>query len=129
MSRKQIINGQEFEIEEDSPTEVITGHFQTSIKDVELANKLARYHEVTTELAALEAVKDALRKELIDAGKGAESLMAGDYAAFFKKVQGRVSCDWKEAYRDAVGEMPEADVSKYVKKGEDTIRMEVKRIR
>jgi predicted phage-related endonuclease len=119
---------EEYEIEE-SPAEVITGHFQKSIKDVELAKKLSRYYELKTEIEILEQRKEEIGKELKEAGKGVESLMAGDYAAFFQKVSGRVSTDWKQAYRDAVGEMPSEDVSKYVKKGDDTIRMEVKKIR
>ena len=117
----------EYEIEEDAHPTV--EHFKQPIDKIELAKKLSRYHEVSIELAALEGLQKSLRAELIEAGKGEESVMAGDYAAFFKKVQGRVSCDWKQAYRDAVGEMPEADVSKYVKKGEESIRVEVKKLK
>jgi hypothetical protein len=111
------------------PADVITGHFQKDIKDVELAKMLARYLEVTTEIAALEAVKDDLRKELLERGRGVESIMAGDYAAFFQKVSGRVTTDWKQAYRDSVGEMPVDDVKKYVRKGEDSVRVDVKKLR
>ena len=118
---------EEYEIEE--PSHPTAQHFQQDISQIELAKKLARYHELQTEILALEASKDAIRGELIKAGNGEESLMAGEYAAFFKKVQGRVSCDWKQAYRDAVGEMPEADVTKYVKKGDDTVRVEVKKLK
>lgn len=118
---------EEYEIEEEANP--IAEHFKQPISQIELAKKMARYHEVCIELASLEALKDALRAELIEAGKGEESIMAGDYAAFFKKVQGRVSCDWKQAYRDAVGEMPESDVTKYVRKGEESIRVEVKKLK
>ena len=118
---------EEYEIEEASHPTV--EHFKQDIAWIELSKKLARYHEIQTEILALEASRDALRGEIIQAGRGQESVMAGDYAAFFKKVQGRVSCDWKAAYRDAVGEMPEADVSKYVKKGEESIRVEVKKLK
>lgn len=119
---------EEYEIEE-TPAEVITGHFQKSIKTTELEKMLARYYEVTTEIASLEAVKDALRKELLEAGRGVESVMAGDYAAFFQKVSGRVTTDWAQAFRDLVGEMKSEDVSKYVRKGNDTVRMDVKKVR
>jgi hypothetical protein len=114
---------------EEGPADVITGHFQKDIKDIELAKMLARYMEVTTEIAALEAVKDDLRKELLERGRGVESIMAGDYAAFFQKVSGRVTTDWKQAYRDSVGEMPGDDVKKYVRKGEDSVRVDVKKLR
>jgi hypothetical protein len=114
---------------EEGPADVITGHFQKDIKDIELAKMLARYLEVTTEIAALEAVKDDLRKELLERGRGVESIMAGDYAAFFQKVSGRVTTDWKQAYRDSVGEMPGDDVKKYVRKGEDSVRVDVKKLR
>jgi hypothetical protein len=120
-------NGEEFEIEEEvNPT---VEHFKQPIGEIELAKKLARYRELATEIEILEEAKDHLRKELLEAGRGMESLTAGDYAAFFQKVSGRVTTDWKQAYRDAVGEMPSEDVSKYVTKGQDTTRMEVKRIR
>ena len=127
MSKKTIINGEEYEIEDDAQSTV--DHFKQSISQIELAKMLARYHEVTTEIAALEAVKDDLRKELLIAGRGAESIMAGDYAAFFQKVSGRVTTDWKTAFRDFVGEMKPEDVSRYVKKGEETVRMDVRRVR
>lgn len=113
---------------ETAPQKIVE-HFKQAISSGELAAKLARYYEIGTELLALEATKDALRAELIELGKGEESIMAGSYAAFFKKVAGRASCDWKQAYRDAVGEMPEADVSKYIKKAEDSIRVEVKKLK
>jgi hypothetical protein len=122
------MNDEEFTFDE-GPADVITGHFQKDIKDVELAKMLARYMEVTTEIAALEAVKDDLRKELLERGRGVESIMAGDYAAFFQKVSGRVTTDWKQAYRDSVGEMPGEDVKKYVRKGEDSVRVDVKKLR
>jgi predicted phage-related endonuclease len=117
----------EYEVEEDANP--VVEHFKQSISEIELAKKLSRYYELKTEIEILEQRKEEIGKELKEAGRGAESLMAGDYAAFFQKVSGRVTTDWKQAYRDAVGEMPSEDVSKYVKKGEDTIRMEVKRIR
>lgn len=128
MANKVKVNGEEFEIEE-TPAEVVTGHFQKSIKDIELAKMLERYMEVTTEIAALEAIKDGLRAELLERGRGVESVMAGNYAAFFQKVSGRVTTDWKQAYRDSVGEMPSEDVKKYVKRGEDSVRVEVKKLR
>ncbi len=127
MSKKVTVNGEVFEIEEDSHP--VAEHFKQDIAWIELSKKLARYHEVCIELASLEAIKEDLRAELIKAGNGQESLMAGDYAAFFKKVSGRVSTDWKKAYRDAVGEMPSEDVSKYVTKADDTVRIEVKKLK
>lgn len=119
----------EYEVEEDRPQDVITGHFKQNISQIELAKKLARYHELKTEIEILEQRKEEIGKELKDAGKGVESLMAGDYAAFFTKVSGRASTDWKTAYKDAVGDMPKEDVSKYTKKGDDYIKMEVKKVR
>lgn len=127
MSKKVTVNGEVFEVEEDANP--IAEHFKQPISQIELAKKLARYHEVSVELAALESLKDALRTELLEAGKGEDSVMAGDYAAFFKKVQGRVSCDWEQAYHDAVGEMPSEDVTKYVRKGKESIRIEIKKLK
>ena len=111
---------------EDEPT---VAHFKRPIGQIELEKTLARYHEITTEMAALEAVRDDLRKELLERGRGVESVMAGDYAAFFQKVSGRVTTDWKQAFRDLVGEMRPEDVSKYVRKGEDSVRIDVKKVR
>ncbi len=118
---------EEYEIEEEvHPT---VEHFKHDIAWIELAKKLERYHEIQTEILALEASKAAIRDELLKAGNGQDSIMAGHYAAFFTKVRGRASCDWKAAYKDAVGEMPEADVHKYTKKAEDSVRVEVKRLK
>lgn len=115
---------EEYEIEE-SP---VVSHFKQPISEIELGKKLARYHELVTEIQALEASKDILRSELLEAGKGMESINAGGYAAFFKTVSGRVTTDWKQAYKDAVGEMPETDVRKYTKQSEDSVRVEVKKL-
>ncbi len=126
MSKTIKVNGEEFEVEDDSHPTV--EHFKQSISEIELGKKLARYYELTTEITALEAAKDALRAELLELGKGERSVMGGGYAAFYTKVSGRVSTDWKQAYKDAVGEMTSDDVSKYVRRGEDTIKVEVRRL-
>jgi len=126
-TKKAIINGEEYEIEEEAHP--VAEHFKQSIGEIELAKKLARYHELATDIAALEGLRESLRKELLQLGRGEESIAAGDYAAFFQKVSGRVTTDWKQAYRDAVGEMPSEDVTKYVRKGEDSVRVEVKKLR
>lgn len=117
---------QEIEFKEDAHP--VSQHFQKSISAIELEKKLAYYLELCTDIDALTATKDALRKELIEAGRGEESILAGNYACFFKKIAGRVSTDWKRAYKDAVGEMPEAEVQKYITRGEESIRVEVKRL-
>lgn len=114
----------DYEIEE-TPAERIVSHFKGN---VELSEQLARYYELSVEIASLEGIKEDLRKQLLEAGKGEESLSAGGYVAFFKKVKGRCTVDWQRAYRDSVGEMPEADVQKYIKQGQDSNRVEVKRI-
>lgn len=114
--------------EQEAKVQKIVDNFKMGIKEGELAAKLAHYHELCTEITAMEASKDALRKEILEAGKGEESITAGGYAAFFKKVSGRVSTDWKRAYKDAVGEMPEEDAEKYITKGDDTFRLEVKKL-
>jgi hypothetical protein len=117
---------EEYEVEEEiHPT---AAHFEKPISEIELGKKLAYYHELCTEIEAMEASKAALRKEILEAGKGEESIMGGGYACFFKKVAGRSSCDWKTAYKDAVGAMPEKDVAKYITRGEESVRIEVKKL-
>lgn len=118
---------EEYEIEETYADEV-QKHFKQSISEIELGKKLARYHEIMTEIEAMNSCKEALRSEILLLGKGEESISAGGYAAFFKKVAGRSSCDWKAAYKDAVGAMPEKDVEKYITRGEESVRVEVRRI-
>jgi hypothetical protein len=118
--------GESYEIEEEvHPT---VQHFTKSISEIELAKKLARYRELSTEIEALEASKDALRKELLELGKGEESVMAGGYVAFYKAVKVRESIDWKRYVSDVVGKVPDADLAPYTKRSEDTIRLEVKKI-
>ena len=119
--------GETYEIEEEA-AHPIAAHFKQPISQIEVEKKLAYYFEVMTEISALEATKEQLRKDILELGKGQESLSAGKYAAFFKKVSGRVSCDWQKAYKDAVGEMTEEDARKYIKRGEDTVRVEIKKL-
>lgn len=114
--------------DQEAQVQKIVNNFKQGIQEGELAAKLARYREIQTEIESLEAIKESLRQEFIQLGRGEESISAGGFACFFKKVAGRVSTDWKQAYRDAVGEMSEADVSKYVKKGEESIRVEVRKL-
>lgn len=123
------MSGEEYEIEEDGPAEVITGHFRQTIPDIELAKKLARYRELATEIEVLEEAKDRIRKELLELGKGCESLMAGDYAAFFKPVKGRVSIDWQGYCKSQIKNIPPEELAPYTKQGEDSVRLEVKKVR
>ena len=118
--------GETYEIEDEMHS--TAKHFTQKISEIEIGKKLAAYREVCTELEALEASKEILRKEILELGKGTDSIMGGGYAAFFKTVSGRVSCDWQQAYKDAVGEMSEEDVQKYITKGKDSVRLEVKKL-
>lgn len=120
-------NESEWELaEENKGAKAVTDFFSAEgLKEEDLK----AYFEMKAEVEMLQGLLEEKRNYILEKTKGMESAMAGEYAAFFQKVSGRVTTDWKTAYRDAVGEMPSADVSKYVKKGEDTIRMEVKKIR
>jgi len=116
----------EYEIEEDAhPT---AEHFKQPIEQIELGKKLARYRELATEIEILEEAKERLRKELIELGKGEESITAGGYAAFFKRVKGRESFDWKRFSEDKVGKPTDEDKEKYGKTGEDSVRVEVRKL-
>lgn len=126
MSKKVIVNGEEMEIEEEAHP--VAAHFQKSISQIELEKKLAYYLELTTEIEALTATKDALRKEILEAGKGEESLMAGNYVAFFKAVKGRTTVDWQGYAKAQLKDIPAAELEPYTKRGEDSVRVEVKRI-
>jgi len=123
---------EEYEIEED-PAEAIPKHFQQPISQIELAKKMARYYELKTEIELMKERLDELTKELKEAGKGEESVMAGDYAAFFTKVTGRVTTDWPRFLNEFVipkiGKLQEGDMTPFIKRGEDTVRMEVKKLR
>ncbi len=119
---------EEYEIEQDPGTEVVT-HFKQPITQIELAKKLARYRELATEIEILEEAKERIRKELLEAGRGEESITAGDYAAFFKTVKGRVSVNWEGYCKAQMKDIPQVELEPYTKRSEDTVRMEVKKIR
>lgn len=114
--------------EQESQVQKIVDNFKMGIKEGELAKKLARYRELSTEIEALEASKDALRKELLELGKGEESIMAGGYAAFFKAVKGRESFDWKGWATEVAGKPTDKDKERWTTFGEPSTRIEVKRI-
>lgn len=117
--------GEEYEIEEDNPIAV---HFGKPIVEIELGKKLSRYHELCVEIASLEGLKDALREEIIHAGRGMESINAGGYVAFFKKVSGRVSTNWEAYARSQIKDITADELRPYIKRGEDSVRVEVKRL-
>lgn len=119
-------NLNDYEIEEDRHP--VAEHFQKSISQIELEKKLAYYLELTTEIEALTATKDAIRKEILEAGKGEESLMAGNYVAFFKAVKGRTTVDWQGYAKAQLKDIPAAELEPYTKRGEDSIRLEVKKL-
>lgn len=119
---------EEIDWDKEAEASTITEHFKQPIAQVELEKKLARYHELKAEVDIMQDAVERLKAEILEAGKGQESVAAGKYVAFLQTVQGRVSCEWQKAYKDAVGEMTEEDVKKYVTRGKDSIRLTVKRI-
>lgn len=126
MAKTVKVNGEEFEVEEEvHPT---ARHFSQSMNEIELSKKLARYREIQTEIEALEALKDSLRQEFIQLGKGEEFIKAGDHVCYFKQVKGRESFQWKEWATKLCGKPTEADLKEFTKHGEDSVRIEVRRM-
>ena len=114
---------EEYEIEE-SDAEKTVKYFGGESTEEDLRS----IYELKTEIASLDALVEEKIRQVKEQNKGMENVQRGKYVASLKTVSGRVTTDWKQAYKDAVGEMPGADASKYIKKSDDSVRLEVRRI-
>lgn len=115
---------EEYEIEEATPAETVVQHFKGETTEEDLRS----IHELKVEIASMEAILEEKIRQVKEQNKGMENVQRGKYIASLKVISGRVTCDWKQAYRDAVGEMPEAEVQKYIKRSDDSVRLEVRRL-
>ena len=112
MSKKVMINGEEYEIEEDrNPVaQEIVQHFSGVSEE-----ELEQYQERDTEIAALEALNEPIKKRLVDDAKksGAEFYQRGKFVAVFEHVKGAKRLDPKKVKKfleDQLGKLSDTDL-------------------
>jgi len=89
---------------------------------------LRAYHEMKAEIEALEGLLEEKRKHILKVCRGMDQAKAGKFAVFFTKVKGRETFDWKAWATGLCGKPSDADREKYTKTGEESTRMDVKRL-
>jgi len=129
MSKKVMVNGEAYEVEEDKPTnpgaQEVVSHFMASdLKEDDLKS----YMDLKTELEHLTEIVKQKREALLEKCRGMESAKAGNYVAFFKSVKGRQTVDWQGFVTAQIGKPSQADLAPYTKQSEDSIRIEVKKL-
>lgn len=120
---------EEYEIDDERPlnkgAKTVVDHFMSS--DLKEAD-LAEYMDLKTELDALTDLVKAKRDVILEKCKGMESAKAGKYVAFLKTVKGRKSVKWEKFAKAMIGEIKDGDLEPYTEQGDDSIRIEVKKI-
>ncbi len=103
----------------------ITDHFMAS--DLKEAD-LKEYLDLKTELDALTDLVKQKRESILEKCKGMESAKAGNHVAFLKTVAGRKSVKWEKFAKAMIGKITDTDLAPYTEQGEDSIRLEVKKL-
>lgn len=129
MSKKVIVNGEEYEIEQGKPmnprAQEVVSHFMSSdLKEEDLRS----YLDLKTEFEALKELVEAKRLSILEKCRGMESAKAGNYVAFLKTVAGRKSVKWERFAKAMIGKITDTDLAPYTEQSEDSIRLEVKKL-
>ncbi len=89
---------------------------------------LSKYFEMSQELDHLSKLVEMMRLDIKSLGKGGETIQRGKFVAMLKKVSGRKTMNWKRLVKELVGELSEADTEKYQEIGDESIRLEVRKL-
>ena len=89
---------------------------------------LARLYDNMEEAKQLATLIEMDKKDLKELGKGIENIIKGKYIASFKTVKGRKSVKWDKLAKDMIGKLTDADLEKYTEQGEESVRLEIKKL-
>ena len=89
---------------------------------------LARLYENMQEADHLAKLIEMDKKDVKELGKGLENVIKGKYMACFKTVKGRKSVKWDKLAKDMIGNLTDADMEKYTEFGDESVRLEIKKI-
>ena len=109
--------------------EFFKGEEQTPLHPKEITEEiLARLYDNMQEAEQLAKLIEMDKKDLKELGKGLENVAKGKYIACFKTVKGRKSVKWERMVKELIGKVSDADMEKYLEIGEDSIRLEIKKL-
>ena len=89
---------------------------------------LARLYDNMQEAEQLAKLIEMDKKDVKELGKGLENVIKGKYIACFKTVKGRKSVKWEKLAKDMIGKLTDADLEKYTEFGDESVRLEIKKI-
>lgn len=89
---------------------------------------LARLYDNMQEAEHLAKLIQMDKKDLKELGRGLENVQKGKYIACFKTVKGRKSINWEKLAKDMIGKLTESDLEKYTETGEESVRLEIKKV-
>lgn len=105
------------------------GEEQTPLHPKEITEEmLARLYDNLEEARMLALLIEQDKKDLKELGRGSENIVKGKYVASFKVVKGRKAVRWEKLARDMIGKLSPADLEKYTETGEESVRLEVKKL-
>ena len=105
------------------------GEEQTPLHPKEITESLlARLYDNMEEAKQLATLIEMDKKDLKELGKGIENIIKGKYIASFKTVKGRKSVKWDKLAKDMIGKLTDADLEKYTEQGEESVRLEIKKL-
>lgn len=120
-------------VSKETPAEEVVKFFkgeeQTPLHPKEITEELlARLYDNLEEARMLALLIEQDKKDLKELGKGLENICKGKYVASFKTVKGRKSVKWEKLAKDMIGKLSEADLEKYTETGEESVRLEIKKL-
>ncbi len=89
---------------------------------------LARLYENMQEAEHLAKLIELDKADLKELGHGLESVQKGKYVAFFKEVKGRRTVRWEDYVKAQLKTIPAEELAPYVKEGEPSVRLEIKKV-
>ena len=105
------------------------GEESSPIQPKEITEELlARLYDNMEEAKQLATLIEMDKKDLKELGKGVENIIKGKYIASFKTVKGRKSVKWDKLAKDMIGKLTDADLEKYTEQGEESVRLEIKKL-
>lgn len=114
--------------EKEGTKKKIVDFFSSDSSQAVLEEQLRSYYELKEQLEKIEEAIKENREAILLSCRGMETAQAGDYIAMFKAVKGRETVDWKRLVSDEIGKVEPETMEKYTKRGEDSVRVEIRKV-
>ena len=117
------------EVTPEKIVEFFKGDEVTPLHPKEITEELLkRLYENMEEAKMLALLIEQDKTDLKELGKGLENVAKGKYIACFKTVKGRKSVKWEKLAKDMIGKLSEADLERYTDVGEESTRLEIRKL-